>query len=269
LDGAIREKGWVDTVCVHGCHFDLSLNDLVSRDIYVNGSFDWMNTEAMRRLMAPGDAIFDVGANIGYYTVLFSSFVGAEGKVHAFEPVPDTARRLRTNLAKNLPATENVRVHGIALSDRSGSVPMNVAGASNTGASHVTTPVPSRERGRAEAGVECNISVPCRRGDDVWTEFGCPDAALMKIDVEGHELHALAGMERMLQTLDRLVIFCEVNDEFLRAASASCQELFAFLASLGYRSFDYDHRTAAFVQNDAPRDGELIIFSKRDLSWSH
>jgi len=79
-----------------------------------------MDKIAFLGLVRPGDVVFDVGANLGYYTVLFSHLAGPRGEVHAFEPVPATFERLRESLAREQ-RFPNVRARRAAVGDREGS----------------------------------------------------------------------------------------------------------------------------------------------------
>src|SRR5260221_11513258 len=72
----------------------------------------------------PGDIIFDVGANVGELTLLFSHFAGSKGQIHAFEPTPSTFQRLAAtvrNFNRN-----NVKINNVAVNDKSGFVTFNV-----------------------------------------------------------------------------------------------------------------------------------------------
>ena len=71
---------------VNGGRMLLDLDDYVQRKIWYR-SFEPVTARALRRLLRPGDTALDVGANVGFYTLLFGSQVGPEGTVHAFEPV--------------------------------------------------------------------------------------------------------------------------------------------------------------------------------------
>src|SRR3954451_8180676 len=72
-----------------------------------------------------GDVVFDVGANAGYYTLLFSHLVGRRGQVHAFEPVPATFAALTAGLARDQ-RFDNVTLNDCALGDREGTLPLFV-----------------------------------------------------------------------------------------------------------------------------------------------
>lgn len=72
--------------------------------------------KVVRRIVRAGDAVFDIGANIGWYTVLLSQLVGTEGTVHSFEPNAALLPNLKFTVA-NLP---NATLHAVALSDEQG-----------------------------------------------------------------------------------------------------------------------------------------------------
>jgi FkbM family methyltransferase len=237
------------------------LDDLIGRTLYLNGEFEPVGTAAARALVRPGAVVFDVGAHAGYFSLLFSRRVGAPGVVHAFEPVPQTAARLRRNLALNPALGEKIEVHEVALSDRDGRVRMNVAGAANTGASHVVPVVEVDDPDRRAAGVAETVEVECRAGDSIWRELGRPEVSLVKIDVEGHELHVIRGLREVLSA-HRCTVLAEVRDRFLRGSGGSRNELFGLISELGFVSYDFSTRGCRLVENDIPRDGETVVFSK-------
>jgi FkbM family methyltransferase len=83
----------------------------------VLGIEEVMNQILFERLLGEGDTVYDVGANVGIHTLLFSRLVGPKGKVYAFEPFPQNLDRLRANLDLN--KIENVEVIASAVSRRS------------------------------------------------------------------------------------------------------------------------------------------------------
>jgi FkbM family methyltransferase len=135
-------------------------------------------TETMFRLLAPGDLAVDAGANVGYFTSLMASRVGVTGSVLSFEPHPALRRVLHGNVARA--GAGQITVDGRAVSSRTGVARLSMGDefASNTATA-------SLELESADA-----IGIETVALDDVLRER---TVALLKLDVEGHELSALDG----------------------------------------------------------------------------
>lgn len=172
------------------CYSDSPSASLV---IYCDESPDYHEMHFMRRYLRPGDAVLDVGANIGVYSLLAASLVGSAGRVLAFEPGPEANRRLTENLRIN--QLDNVKVHACALGDRVGVVDfLNQCDTTN------------RMQTAADLGKSV-VSVPVVRLDDV-VEMDC---ALGKMDIEGAEPLAMRGAERLLMESNPPVWLLELN----------------------------------------------------------
>lgn len=150
---------------------------------------------AIRVTVVPGDVVWDVGANVGFYTRQFAELVGAGGKVVAFEPHPDTFGLLLEITAPNV---EHVQA---ALGKESGSLPMSLSDASTT---HSFV----RQHGSE------SIMVPVVAGDAYAEAHGTP--TVIKIDVEGFEVHVLQGLTKTLTHVR--AVLCEVHFSALREA---------------------------------------------------
>jgi FkbM family methyltransferase len=168
----------------------------LSAHLLLDGFWEMWLTEAMTRHVRPGMIVADVGANLGYYTLLLGELVGAAGRVHAFEPNPALARRLRASLALNKTGARTT-LHDVALGDADGEAALVVpAGDPKNGALVAAG-------SRADAR-----SVAVRRMDAL------PDLAevdLIKIDVEGAEEAVWRGMSGILARPRPLAIFLEFN----------------------------------------------------------
>lgn len=256
-------QGWSATTRVNGYAMRLLLDDLIGRSTYVDGVWERENSEVAEKLLRPGARVFDVGANAGYFSLLFASLVGETGRVFAFEPVRSTADRWRANFALNPSLQSQTTLFEIALSDTAGMIEMEIEGVRNTGASHVMR---ANDAGATLDSTDASrSSAMARPGDEVWAELGRPDLDLVKLDIEGHELFALRGMSSLLRGSANLSVLIEVRDHALRAAGGSRDEVFRLMFDQGFHSYDYSPTTGSFTRNDASRDGELIVFSKRTL----
>jgi FkbM family methyltransferase len=103
LQGPLRGKKWIVGSSNHGCWL---------------GSYEYEKRRLFERALREGFTVFDVGAHVGFYTLLASVLVGAKGKVFAFEPLPRNLHYLKEHLRRN--RVENVSVVEAAVSDRSG-----------------------------------------------------------------------------------------------------------------------------------------------------
>jgi len=191
------------------------------RIAYALGEYEAETADRIRASLRQGDVMIDVGANIGYFTLVGAKTVGAAGRVVAFEPVPQVREQLAENVRLN--GASNVEIRSDALSDVSGAVTFYLGPNSNTGLGSLRALTDGQ-----------TIEVNRVRFDDWWQPIA--KVALVKIDVEGAELAVLRGMERCLAR-DRPDIVVEVTDAFLRALGDSAAGLFDFITSHGYRFF--------------------------------
>lgn len=145
--------------------------------------------------LQPGMTVFDVGANVGDLTVLFSRFITPGGVVHAFEPVPSTFERLTA--VTEAGARSNVVLNRIALGADSGSVIMNVYDDEHLSWSTVVER-PQRPGGADVLPVR-REEVPALRLDEYCGREQIDRIDLLKIDVEGAELDVLRGSESLLR----------------------------------------------------------------------
>jgi FkbM family methyltransferase len=176
--------------------------DEIGRFLYVYGVWDLLGTLLMRRVLQRGMTVLDIGANIGYYTVLAANDVGPEGLVHSFEPHSGIRERLTRNVARN--GLTNVVVRPEAVTNVRGEVAFYAsADPSNEGIS-------STIAGSAASGERREVRprlVPALRLDDVADDLD-RRVDLVKLDVEGAELEACEGGAKLLASAEApLVVF--------------------------------------------------------------
>jgi FkbM family methyltransferase len=146
----------------------------------------------LRRLVRPGQSVADVGANIGYYALLFSEIVGPAGRIACIEPEPDNLVELRRNVEDNrLPQTD---VFPVAVGASAGTVSLR-AGINGS----------VMDDGSGE------VQVPLRTLDELLVDRRVD---FIKIDVEGYEGHVLDGATQLLQS-QRPSLFVEIHPGFL------------------------------------------------------
>jgi FkbM family methyltransferase len=201
-----------DTVIAQGVGAGLLFNSSGGFPSRALGYVEPEVQQVLAERLEPGDTFYDVGANIGYFTLIAARLVGPSGKVVAVEPQPEAVRRLRHNLELN--GFDHVTIVEAAIGDEEGESPLVVSpeGILEWAA---LEPSPPRELP--------SIRVRTTTLDRLRT--GLPAPRLVKLDVEGAEGRAVAGMRELLRH-DRPAVVCEVH--------ASLRELSAQLEAEGY-----------------------------------
>jgi FkbM family methyltransferase len=186
------------------------------------GRYEPASVALLKKLVRPGMRCIDVGAQTGFFTGLMATLAGPGGAVDAFEPMPDNFALLERNVAEN--EWHTVRAHHVAASNKPGALEM-----SRVSQMYVA--------GRVDGAPL--VTVPTVRIDDVVST----PVDVVKLDIEGHEPSALAGMSRLL-TSARPIIISECNEYWLRNCSGTTSgEYCRALESRGYVLYDARHLT--------------------------
>lgn len=190
--------------------------------IFTRGEFEPAESAAVRSLLRPGDLAVDVGANIGWFTLIMGRAVGPGGEVWAVEPMPGAREVLRQNLALNDGVP--VRVFDVALGAEAGTLDLHLFEGLPHG--HASASTLDREDYTTHR-------VERRPLDDLLDETERPPA-FVKVDVEGSELDVLTGAARTIVSARPPIWMLEVNYE---TSEAFGYEPLALLAK-----FPEDHR---------------------------
>ena len=161
------------------------------------GTYEPELQTAMRDFLRPGMTVYDVGANIGYITLLMKHNVGPGGRVFAFEALPVNIERIRNNIALN--NLTNVSVVSAAVLDKTAPVSFFIHDSVGMGKAAGS----AGRRGEKYVG---EISVPGISLDEFVYELGNPAPAAVKMDIEGGEVLALPGMRRILAEYHPLML---------------------------------------------------------------
>jgi len=176
--------------------FTLSLNLHEEKDYWL-GTYELDLQKAIADLVQPGWVAFDVGANIGYISLLLARGVGEAGSVFAFEALPANQERLRHNLALNH-LEARVQVVAAAVTDQRGPVEFLIGPSGGMGKA-------AGSAGR-HAAYERALPVPGISLDEfVYGDSG-PAPQVVKMDIEGGEVLALPGMRRLLSEAHPLLL---------------------------------------------------------------
>jgi FkbM family methyltransferase len=202
LQGPLRGKRWIAGSSTHGCWL---------------GSYEYEKQHLLAQMVKPGCTVFDIGANVGFYTLLASTLVGTHGRVYAFEPVSRNVRYLRKHLDLN--HLSNVTVIEAAVADRDGVALFDEG--------------PDRSEGRISAQGKLRVEMVAL---DRLVETGrLPMPDYLKIDVEGAESMVLHGASNLLVKRHPVILLATHGIEVHRE---SC----SLLIALGYALSSIDNR---------------------------
>lgn len=180
---------------------------------------------AIRELVQPGDTVLDLGANYGYYTILFSKVVGEQGQVHAFEPNQRTFAELREHISLN--KSENVSAYNSAVSNQTKEETLFFLEESRARAS-------LRLQNEHADHTQATRSVAL---DEFFREADLKRLTCMKIDVEGAELLCIEGAQQTIR-LYSPVLLLEVCEAHLLQFGTSAHALLEKLSGWGYVFFE-------------------------------
>ena len=178
--------------------------DLKAEKDYWLGTYEPQLQAAIQKLVLPGQIAYDIGANIGFMTLLFAKCVESTGHVYAFEALPANLQRLRDNIAINA-VDDRVTIISAAVNDRSSSTKFYIGPSPGTGKL-------VKSAGRSTITYRESIEVEGISIDDFIYQAGNPAPDILKIDIEGGEVLALPGMSRMLHE-KRPVVMIELHGQ--------------------------------------------------------
>jgi FkbM family methyltransferase len=198
-----------------------------------------------------GDVVIDIGANVGYYTMLFSDLVGNRGEVHAFEPVPSTYIVLAENIHR-FPVYKNVYLNRVALGDKHQRTRMLLPRGDHGQASLVRHSDGSWKDADNEIA---SIEIEMMQLDQYADHLGRID--FVKCDVEGAELLVLRGAQSTLQRC-RPKLFIEIDDRWVRSFGWTTTDVLRYLRQIGYSYFYGINSRVAPLTRDRIRTGAVL-----------
>jgi FkbM family methyltransferase len=211
------------------------------------------------KLLQPGSTVWDVGANIGIYSIISSKLVGAEGEVQSWEPTPVSSEITRRHVALNQ-VSDWCHVNQAAVgSDDGSSVKFGLVSDESTDPTN-----------RIGASTGKMIEVPMVSLDgELGRRKRRPDFA--KIDIEGAEILAIRGAKALMTEADaRPVILLAVHPMFLPEFGSDAQELACMVSQRGYTAFNTDGKVAQTLEYNEYLlvPSEKIEITKKKLGWS-
>jgi FkbM family methyltransferase len=241
------QSKWVSAEVLGGYTMWLDLHDRYVSHGCLGNDWEPEETAFVRSALHSGATVLDIGANIGWFSLVAARAIGAHGQIHAFEPRPDIARWLHRTIGDNR-LQQVVNLWPYALDDQPSELTMSwQAGTDNPGGSHID-PLAA---GGAASGRE-TVRVQGVLLDDLLPGIA-PD--FVKIDVEGAEPRALAGARQALSR-KRPTVLSELYPRQLESVSGSSSRAYiAMMESMGYRCYLLENGRPGRRLGDFP--GEL------------
>lgn len=194
---------------------------------YVYWGFKEKQRDRLYSFVRTGDVILDVGTNIGETLLHFAKLVGSGGFVYGFEPDQVNFENVQRNIGLN--TFSNLRVFNVGVSDQKATPRLYRVNPHNLGMNRILADDEAH-------GFEDFTTIETDTLDNIVAENGIGRVALIKIDIEGYEMHALRGARRLI-AVHKPTLFIEVGYSRLLAHGTSPNELVSFLHGFGYQVF--------------------------------
>lgn len=212
------KANYADNVLGHRMYLDSQDSLALSR----NGVYEPLTTAYFQSALQEGQVVLDIGANIGYYTLLFARQVGPQGHVYAFEPEPTNYALLCQNVVLN--GYRNVTLINGAVANRTGRLSLFIS-QSNQGDHRLYDSHDGRER----------IEVRSMRLDDTFADSDHQKIDFVKMDIQGAEHHAVEGMMSLLHRNPQVILVTEFWPAGLARAGVEPAAFLERLLDLGFR----------------------------------
>lgn len=211
-----------------GAKFNLRLPDFIQARIYYFGRWEPNLTNFISSRLKLGDVFVDVGANIGYFSLMASKLVGPSGRVFAVEASPRIFKLLQENIKLN--GSGNIVAINVAASDTAGTLPIYIGNETNLGRTSTVKSYALQQDQKLETQIEAKPLPDIVDIDDLLR------ARIIKIDVEGAEASVIKGIKPLLGK------FCDETEWVVEISPARNEESRKEIADIlnSFRGAGYD-----------------------------
>ena len=223
-------------------------NDAFRLSIY--GIHSKIDFEIFQKYVKKGDNVLDVGANIGYFTLMLAKLVGPTGKVFAFEPDPRNISLLKKNIETN--GYQNVVVVPKAVSNVNEKCTLFTS-QSTFGQNRIYEP--KKTKNQEYVPIE---SETIFLDNFFMNNEKIENISFVKIDVEGAEKYVLEGMKNILSLNKNIKIFSEIDLDFLNDAGSSYTEMIEFLEKRGFTVFLVNEANNKIIKGNIKSVGKIL-----------
>lgn len=217
------------------------------------GTYSPFETVALKSILNSGDVVIDVGAYMGYYSLLAGKLIGDKGKVFSFEPSPVHFDSLNKNILRN--KLDNIKTFNLAVSNKKGVVSFYEAG---SGSSLI------KKEAETHIGRKIKpIRVKAVTLNDFTKKEKIKHIDFIKIDVEGWDLQVLKGASDLLKVKDAPDVMVEVFDTVLKRGGFSANEVLAYMKSFDYIAYAFTNNGLQLFKDEKDTRTLNLLFRKR------
>lgn len=217
----------------------------------INGVYEPFETELVKKEIKKGDVVLDLGANIGYYTLIFAKLVGKRGKVFAFEPDPTNFSLLKKNVEMN--GYKNVELVQKAVSNKTGKIKLYLC-EDNKGDHRIYNSHDGRQ----------SIEIEAIRLDDYFKNYnGAVD--FIKMDIQGAEGGAIQGMFNLLKK-NNVKIITEFWPIGLKRFGIDPGECLKLLIEFGFKLYEVNEQEKKIKPVNVPKLLEVYTPKKENFT---
>ena len=229
------------------------LDDPDSLSLSKRGIYEPLLTKVVKKIIKEGDVVLDLGAMIGYYTLILAKLVGEKGKVFAFEPDPDNFELLKKNIEIN--SYQNTTLIAKATSNKTGKATL-YRSMSNRAQNTIF------DRGKHDETAE----VETIRLDDYFKDYqGRID--FIKCDTQGAEPVVIEGMAKLLKENENVRLTTEFWPSGLKAFGYEPEEFLKVLLDYGFAMYDIDEWLSKVVPVNIPQ--LLKRYTPENKRWTN
>jgi len=212
----------------NGINLNVDSNEYIQSLLYLFGDYETSTVTLLGKILNNGDTVIDVGANIGYISLVCAKSVGVKGKVYSFEPDPKNFGYLSENIALN--ESNNIQSYQLALSNKIGTLKLFHSKIDHNAGAHSMV---YNERVVSNDYVE----IKAFKFDESEIQSQLIKIDLIKIDVEGVEMDVLEGMHNTIQKF-KPILLIEISAEYQNMRGLSVKGFKEYLLNThGYNSY--------------------------------
>jgi FkbM family methyltransferase len=240
----------IEVSIYNGSRMLLYPRDWVQSYIFIFNYYEKKESAFIASVLRENDTFIDIGANVGYYTLLASKII-TKGEIYSFEPELENYQRLNKNIELN--NLKNVTAVRKACTDKNGMISFSVAGDDNKGMSSIFM---------LEGFLSHTQEAETVTLDQFVIDNSITKIDLIKMDIEGAELIALKGMANVLQKLKPAMLI-EILKENLIGAGSTVDDFCMYLKNINYKSYRIGADKQLIPIHDY-EEGDLIYFRYED-----